>query len=84
MASPQSLEAERDQYLKDFGSNKFSFVCEIIEMGVERNTQYNYKIDLSINGRVLIWFSFRDGQVNKTWTCVTGLLEVLAIRRGKC
>jgi hypothetical protein len=36
----QSLEAERDQYLKDFGSNRFSFVREIAELdyGVSRLT----------------------------------------------
>ena len=33
----QSLESERNQYLKDFGSNRFSFVREIAERGVEQN-----------------------------------------------
>ena len=31
----QSLEAERDQYRKDFGSNRFSFVREIAKRVVE-------------------------------------------------
>jgi len=34
----QLPEAERDQYLKDFGSNKFSFVREIAEQVVEQNS----------------------------------------------
>jgi hypothetical protein len=33
----QSIEAERDQYLKDFGSNGFSFVREIVRQVVEQN-----------------------------------------------
>jgi len=33
----QSLEVERDQYLKDFGSNRFSFVREITKRVVEQN-----------------------------------------------
>jgi hypothetical protein len=33
------LESERDQDLKDFGSNRFSFVREIAERVVEQNNQ---------------------------------------------
>ena len=41
----QSLEAERDQYLKDFGSNKFSFVREIAERAVEQNNMLIQKLE---------------------------------------
>lgn len=30
----QSLEVERDQYLKDFGSNRLSFVRDIAERDI--------------------------------------------------
>jgi hypothetical protein len=40
----QSLEAERDQYLKDFDSNRFSFVREIAERVVEQNNQLIQKL----------------------------------------
>jgi len=35
----QSLEAERNQYLKDFGSNRFRFVREIAERVIGQNNQ---------------------------------------------
>lgn len=41
----QSLEAERDQYLKDFGSNRFSFVRDIAERVVEQNNQLIQKLE---------------------------------------
>jgi len=41
----QSLEAERDQFLRDFGSNRFSFVREIAERVVERNNQLIQKLE---------------------------------------
>ena len=40
----QSLEAERDQYLKDFGSNRFSFVRGIAERVVEQNNRLIQKL----------------------------------------
>ena len=40
----QSLESERDQYLKDFGSNRFSFVREIAERVVEQDNQLIQKL----------------------------------------
>jgi hypothetical protein len=48
MALPQSLEAERDQCLKDFGSNRFSFVREIAERVVEQNNQLIQKLETLI------------------------------------
>jgi hypothetical protein len=45
MASPQSLESERNQYLKDFGSNRFSFVREVAERVVEQNNQLIQKLE---------------------------------------
>jgi hypothetical protein len=48
----QSLEAERDQYLKDFGSNRFSFVREIAERIVEQNNQLIQKLESLISERV--------------------------------
>jgi hypothetical protein len=42
----QSLESERDQYLKEFGSNRFSFVREIAERVVEQNNQLIHKLEL--------------------------------------
>ena len=42
----QSLEAERDQYLKDFGSNRFSFVRDIAERVVEHNNLLIQKLEL--------------------------------------
>ena len=44
----QSLEAERDQYLKDFGSNRFNFVREIAERVVEQNNQLIQKLETLI------------------------------------
>ena len=41
----QSLESERDQYLKDFGSNRFSFVRDIAEREVEQNNQLIQKLE---------------------------------------
>ena len=41
----QSLESERDQCLKDFGSNRFSFVREIAERVVEHNNQLIQKLE---------------------------------------
>ena len=41
----QSLEAERDQYLKDFGSNRFSFVREIAERAIDQNNQLIKKLE---------------------------------------
>jgi hypothetical protein len=54
MASPQSLESERDQYLKDFGSNRFSFVREIAERVVEQNNQLIQKLESLIGEEVPI------------------------------
>lgn len=48
----QSLESERDQYLKDFGSNKFSFVREIAERAVEENNQLIQKLETLIGEEV--------------------------------
>jgi hypothetical protein len=48
----QSLEAERDQYLKDFGSNRFSFVRDISERVVKQNNQLIQKLESMIEGRV--------------------------------
>jgi len=42
----QSLEAERDQYVKDFGSNRFSFVRDIAERVVEHNNLLIQKLEL--------------------------------------
>ena len=42
----QSLEAERDQYLKDFGLNRFSFVRDIAERVVEQNNQLIQKLGM--------------------------------------
>ncbi len=50
----QSLEAERDQYLKDFGSNRFSFVREIAERVVEQNNRFIQKLESLIEERVTI------------------------------
>jgi len=41
----QSLESERDQYLKDFGSNRFSLVRQIAERVVGQNNQLIQKLD---------------------------------------
>jgi len=41
----QSLEAERDQYLKDFSSNRFRFVRDIAERVVEQNNQLIQKLE---------------------------------------
>lgn len=46
----QSLESERDQYLKDFGSNRFSFVRDIAERVVEQNNQLIQKLETLIGG----------------------------------
>ena len=48
----QSLEAERDQYLKDFGSNRFSVVREIAERVVDQNNQLIQKLESLIGSRV--------------------------------
>ena len=52
----QSLESERDQYLKDFGSNRFSFVRDIAERVVEQNNQLIQKLESLIGewGSVII------------------------------
>ena len=42
----QSLETERDQYVKDFGSNRFSFVRDIAERVVEHNNLLIQKLEL--------------------------------------
>ena len=42
----QSLESERDQYLKDFGLNRFSFVRDIAERVVEQNNQLIQKLGM--------------------------------------
>jgi len=41
----QSLEEERAQYLKDFGSNRLSFVREIADRVVEQNNQLIQKLE---------------------------------------
>jgi hypothetical protein len=38
----QSLDSERSQYLKDYGSNKFSFVREIAERVVNQNPLFGF------------------------------------------
>ena len=48
----QSLQLERDQYLKDFGSNRFSFVREIAERVVAQNNQLIRKLELLIGEEV--------------------------------
>jgi len=48
----QSLEAERNQYLKDFGSNRFSLVREIAERVVEQNNKLIQKLELLIGAGV--------------------------------
>lgn len=48
----QSFESERDQYLKDFSSNRFSFVREIAERVVEQNNQLIQKLELLAGGGV--------------------------------
>ena len=45
----QSLESERDQYVKDYGSNRFSFVREIAERVVEQNNQLIQKLESLIS-----------------------------------
>ena len=44
----QSLEAERDQYLKDFSLNRFSSVRDIAERVVEQNNQLIQKLEMLI------------------------------------
>jgi len=44
----QSLEAERDHYLKNFGSNRFSFVRDITERVVEQNNQLIQKLGMLV------------------------------------
>lgn len=51
-SNTQSLEAERDQYLKDFGSNSLSFFSEIAERDVEQNNQLIQKLELLAGGGV--------------------------------
>jgi len=41
----QSLESERDQYLKDYDSNRLSFVREIAERVVEQDNQLIQKLE---------------------------------------
>ncbi|MGD1045106.1 MAG: hypothetical protein ABR936_07240 [Bacteroidota bacterium] len=41
----QSLESERDQYLKEYGSNRYSFVREIAERVVEKNNLLIQKLE---------------------------------------
>ena len=48
----QSLETERDQYVKDFGSNRFSFVRDIAERVVEQNNKLIQKLELLIGAGV--------------------------------
>ncbi len=48
----QSLEVERDQDLKDFSSNKFSFVREIAGRVVEHNNQLIQKLESMIGESV--------------------------------
>jgi hypothetical protein len=48
----QSLEAERDQYLKDFGPNRFSFICDIAERVVEQNNQLIKKLESLIGEKM--------------------------------
>jgi hypothetical protein len=40
MALAQLFETKRDQYNKDFGSNRFNFVRETVERVVEQDNQY--------------------------------------------
>jgi hypothetical protein len=44
----QSLESERDQYLKDFGSSRLSVVREVAQRGVEENNRLIEKLETSI------------------------------------
>lgn len=44
----QSLESERDQYLKEFGTSRLSIVRELAQWGVEQNNQLIRKLGTSI------------------------------------
>lgn len=59
----QSLVTEQDQYLKDFGSNKFSFVREIAERVVEQNNQLIQKLE-----SLIVMGSSRDAR-KSTHSC---------------
>jgi hypothetical protein len=48
----QSFEAERDQYLMDYGSNRFSFVHEIAEKVIDQNNQLIQKLETLIGEEV--------------------------------
>ena len=45
----QSLESERDQYLKDFGSSRLSVVREVAQRGVEENNRLIEKLETLIS-----------------------------------
>jgi hypothetical protein len=45
----QSLESERDQYLKDFSSNRFRFVRDIAGRIVEQDNQLIQKLEMLIS-----------------------------------
>ena len=45
----QSLESERDQYLKDFGSSRLSVVREVAQRGVEENNRVIEKLETLIS-----------------------------------
>ena len=49
----QSLETDRDQYLKDFGSSRLSIVREVAQRGVEQNNQLIEKLETLIGDGVL-------------------------------
>ena len=44
----QSLESERDQYVKEFGSCRLSIVRELAQRGIERNNQFIEKLEAVI------------------------------------
>lgn len=48
----QSLESERDQYLKEFGSCRLSIVRELAERAVEQNNQLIQKLETLIGEEV--------------------------------
>lgn len=44
----QSLESERDQYLKEFGSCRLSIVRELAQRGIEQNNQLIQRLETLI------------------------------------
>jgi hypothetical protein len=55
MSLIQSLEADRVQYLKDFGSNRFSFVRDIAEWVIEQNNlSFASQFDRFVRGKTTV------------------------------